>query len=43
MAPTYGNGKVCYLEIPADDPQRSADFYSQVFGWSLRSQAGAMR
>jgi predicted enzyme related to lactoylglutathione lyase len=34
--PTYGNGKICYVEIPALDPQASAAFYSEVFGWQLR-------
>ena len=34
--PTARIGKICYLEIPALDPQRSADFYSRVFGWPLR-------
>jgi predicted enzyme related to lactoylglutathione lyase len=28
--------RVCYLEIPAAEPQRSADFYEQVFGWNIR-------
>ena len=34
--PTYGNGKICYLEIPAADIPRSADFYQQIFGWKSR-------
>ena len=38
MSPTYGNGKVCYVEMPALDIQRSADFYSKVFGWALRKR-----
>jgi predicted enzyme related to lactoylglutathione lyase len=36
MAPTLGNGKICYLEIPAIDVNRSAEFYRQVFGWQTR-------
>jgi predicted enzyme related to lactoylglutathione lyase len=36
MPPTLANGKVCYIEIPALDIPRSADFYSSVFGWRLR-------
>lgn len=36
MPPTLGNGKICYLEIPALDIARSADFYQRVFGWTLR-------
>jgi predicted enzyme related to lactoylglutathione lyase len=34
--PTFGNGKICYIEIPATDIQRSADFYKAVFGWQTR-------
>lgn len=33
---TYGNGKICYLEIPANDISISANFYKNVFGWSIR-------
>ena len=36
MPPTLTNGKICYIEIPAVDVQRSADFYARVFGWSIR-------
>ena len=36
MPPTYANGKICYLEIPAVEAQRSADFYTAVFGWKVR-------
>ena len=36
--PTPTNGKLCYLEIPAVDIRRSADFYSNVFGWPLRQR-----
>jgi predicted enzyme related to lactoylglutathione lyase len=36
MPPTLANGKICYLEIPALDVQRSADFYAKVFGWQIR-------
>ncbi len=34
--PTYGNGKLCYLEIPSTDPERAAEFYQAVFGWNVR-------
>lgn len=34
--PTYGNGKVCYIEIPAIDINRSSTFYHEVFGWNIR-------
>ena len=30
------NGKICYIEMPATDVERSADFYSKVFGWNAR-------
>ena len=36
MAPTYANGKICYVEIPALDVARSSEFYSTVFGWKTR-------
>src|SRR5215475_6781393 len=34
--PTLANGKICYIEIPATDVARSADFYKKVFGWHVR-------
>src|SRR5437773_6839191 len=36
MPPTSTNGKICYIEIPATDIARSADFYARVFGWNIR-------
>jgi predicted enzyme related to lactoylglutathione lyase len=36
MPPTFANGKICYLEIPATDIARSADFYQEIFGWNIR-------
>ena len=38
MPPTLANGKICYIEIPAVDIPRSAEFYAQVFGWKLRQR-----
>ena len=38
MPPTLANGKICYIEIPAIDVRRSADFYKKVFGWGLRQR-----
>src|SRR5882757_10689017 len=38
MAPTFGNGKICYLEIPAANAEISADFYRRVFGWRIRTR-----
>jgi uncharacterized glyoxalase superfamily protein PhnB len=34
--PTLAIGKICYLEIPATDVERSAEFYGQAFGWRIR-------
>lgn len=39
MAPTFANGKICYLEMPAKDVARSSDFYQRVFGWNIRKRA----
>jgi predicted enzyme related to lactoylglutathione lyase len=36
--PTLANGKICYIEIPAVDIARSADFYEAVFGWNIRKR-----
>ena len=36
--PTLSNGKVCYIEIPANDINRSASFYQEVFGWRIRQR-----
>jgi predicted enzyme related to lactoylglutathione lyase len=30
MTPSSISGKICYIQIPATDIQRSADFYRQV-------------
>jgi predicted enzyme related to lactoylglutathione lyase len=38
MVPTLGNGKICYIELPAVDIARSADFYGSVFGWNIRTR-----
>lgn len=35
-APTLASGKICYLEIPARDVERSSSFYRDAFGWKLR-------
>jgi predicted enzyme related to lactoylglutathione lyase len=39
MAPTPGNGKICYVEIPAVDIARSVAFYQAVFGWKTRQRS----
>jgi predicted enzyme related to lactoylglutathione lyase len=38
MPPTLANGKICYIEMPATDITRSAEFYKQVFGWTIRKR-----
>jgi uncharacterized protein len=38
MPPTLGNGKISYVQIPATDIARSADFYKKVFGWNVRER-----
>lgn len=38
MPPTLGNGKICYVEIPAEDIARSSEFYKAVFGWNVRKR-----
>ena len=38
MAPTFSNGKICYIEIPATDIARSSEFYGRVFGWNIRKR-----
>jgi predicted enzyme related to lactoylglutathione lyase len=30
--------RLCYLQIPAVDPYRSAAFYERVFGWNIRNR-----
>ncbi len=36
--PTIGNGKICYLEIPAVDVNISSSFYQKTFGWNIRKR-----
>ena len=38
MPPTLANGKICYIEMPAADIARSAEFYKAVFGWNIRQR-----
>ncbi len=38
MRPTLGNGKVCYIEIPARDLRLSSSFYKNVLGWQIRQR-----
>jgi predicted enzyme related to lactoylglutathione lyase len=36
MVTEVGNGKICYLEIPALDIEVSSAFYRDAFDWTLR-------
>jgi predicted enzyme related to lactoylglutathione lyase len=36
--PTYRTGKICYIEIPANDIKQSAAFYQRAFGWQTRER-----
>ena len=36
--PHISNGKVCYIEIPSEDINASAAFYTSVFGWKTRTR-----
>jgi predicted enzyme related to lactoylglutathione lyase len=38
MTPAPTNGKICYIEMPATDIARSAEFYQRVFGWNIRQR-----
>ncbi len=38
MPPILANGKICYIEMPATDIARSADFYRKVFDWNVRQR-----
>jgi hypothetical protein len=39
MPPTLAPGKLCYVQIPALDAARSAEFYETVFGWHIRRRS----
>jgi predicted enzyme related to lactoylglutathione lyase len=32
------HGTICYLEIPANRVEDSARFYTEIFGWTLRTR-----
>jgi len=36
--PTFGNGKICYIEMPAIDINQSSSFYQEGFGWQTRTR-----
>ena len=37
--PDYANGKICYIDIPATDIAKSAEFYRNCFGWEIRTRS----
>ena len=37
--PSFANGKICYIEIPAIDINISSTFYKEVFGWLIRKRS----
>jgi predicted enzyme related to lactoylglutathione lyase len=37
------DGKICYIEIPATDIDRSVRFYTTVFGWKVRLRGDGAR
>ena len=39
MSPSIPNGKICYIQLPALDIERSAAFYEAVFGWHIRRRS----
>ena len=39
MPPTYANGKICYIDIPALDIAASSEFYQKAFGWAIRTRS----
>jgi len=38
MDTKFANGKICYIEMPATEIARSADFYKRIFGWNTRKR-----
>src|SRR5689334_9987715 len=37
--PTFGNGKICYIELPSRNVAESSSFYNKVFGWAIRTRS----
>lgn len=33
-------GRVIHFELPADNPERAAEFYRKVFGWEIQKWQG---
>ena len=38
MPATVANGKICYIEMPAQNIEQSAEFYRKSFGWNIRKR-----
>ena len=36
--PIFGHGKICYIEVPSSNIERSATFFSTVFNWTIRTR-----
>ena len=34
---------VCFFEVPADDPEKLQNFYSEMFGWKFQKVPGDFR
>ncbi|HEY4304979.1 MAG TPA: VOC family protein [Gemmatimonadaceae bacterium] len=41
--PTSKNGKICYLELPATNIGKSAEFYAKTFGWQMRTRGDGVQ
>ena len=33
----FKHGKICYIFMPSQDPEKSGAFYRDVFGWTTRT------
>ena len=38
MSASSTHGKICYIELPTTDIDKSAEFYSKTFGWQMRKR-----
>lgn len=36
------HGKILYLLMPSTDPEKSAEFYREVFGWNIRETSDGL-
>lgn len=37
------HGKICYIEIPTEDVDASAEFYAKIFRWKIRTRGDGER